>query len=50
MKEQTAKGYAFGTFQGVFTSRILTIIGVVMYLRRIVLSVVLPPKFPKLPT
>ena len=33
MKEQTAKGYAFGTFQGVFTPSILTIIGVVMYLR-----------------
>ncbi len=28
-----AKGYAFGTFQGVFTPSILTIIGVVMYLR-----------------
>ena len=27
------KGYAFGTFQGVFTPSILTIIGVVMYLR-----------------
>lgn len=26
-------GYAFGTFQGVFTPSILTIIGVVMYLR-----------------
>lgn len=30
MKE---KGYSFGTFQGVFTPNILTIIGVVMYLR-----------------
>lgn len=28
-----AKGYGFGTFQGVFTPSILTIIGVVMYLR-----------------
>ena len=28
-----ADGYAFGTFQGVFTPSILTIIGVVMYLR-----------------
>ena len=27
------KGYGFGTFQGVFTPSILTIIGVVMYLR-----------------
>ena len=26
-------GYGFGTFQGVFTPSILTIIGVVMYLR-----------------
>ena len=26
-------GYDFGTFQGVFTPSILTIIGVVMYLR-----------------
>ena len=33
MKEQTGRGYAFGTFQGVFTPSILTIIGVVMYLR-----------------
>ena len=29
----TRGGYAFGTFQGVFTPSILTIIGVVMYLR-----------------
>lgn len=28
-----AKGYGFGTFKGVFTPSILTIIGVVMYLR-----------------
>ena len=27
------RGYGFGTFQGVFTPSILTIIGVVMYLR-----------------
>lgn len=36
MKTNTIKpqsGYAFGTFQGVFTPSILTIIGVVMYLR-----------------
>lgn len=34
MKEKTRRGgYAFGTFQGVFTPSILTIIGVVMYLR-----------------
>lgn len=34
-KEQriSAGGYAFGTFQGVFTPSILTIIGVIMYLR-----------------
>lgn len=32
--EETASGgYGFGTFQGVFTPSILTIIGVVMYLR-----------------
>lgn len=29
----SASGYGFGTFQGVFTPSILTIIGVVMYLR-----------------
>ena len=34
MKRDTAAGgYGFGTFQGVFTPSILTIIGVVMYLR-----------------
>ena len=32
-KSETAGGYGFGTFQGVFTPSILTIIGVVMYLR-----------------
>ena len=32
-KEQAAQGYGFGTFAGVFTPSILTIIGVVMYLR-----------------
>ena len=32
-KNDTAGGYGFGTFQGVFTPSILTIIGVVMYLR-----------------
>ena len=32
-KGQTRTGYGFGTFQGVFTPSILTIIGVVMYLR-----------------
>ena len=30
---EKGKGYGFGTFQGVFTPSILTIIGVVMYLR-----------------
>ena len=30
---EETKGYGFGTFQGVFTPSILTIIGVVMYLR-----------------
>ena len=30
---KTTTGYGFGTFQGVFTPSILTIIGVVMYLR-----------------
>ena len=33
MGSQSEKGYGFGTFQGVFTPSILTIIGVVMYLR-----------------
>jgi len=32
-RENSAAGYGFGTFQGVFTPSILTIIGVVMYLR-----------------
>ena len=32
-RDTTAGGYGFGTFQGVFTPSILTIIGVVMYLR-----------------
>ena len=32
-REDSATGYGFGTFQGVFTPSILTIIGVVMYLR-----------------
>ena len=32
-KDTSAGGYGFGTFQGVFTPSILTIIGVVMYLR-----------------
>ena len=32
-KEENSTGYGFGTFQGVFTPSILTIIGVVMYLR-----------------
>ena len=32
-KVNTPSGYGFGTFQGVFTPSILTIIGVVMYLR-----------------
>ena len=32
-KESESKGYGFGTFQGVYTPSILTIIGVVMYLR-----------------
>ena len=31
--QSTGRGYGFGTFQGVFTPSILTIIGVVMYLR-----------------
>ncbi|NLE64737.1 MAG: amino acid permease, partial [Elusimicrobia bacterium] len=30
---QKTKGYQFGTFQGVFTPNILTILGVIMYLR-----------------
>ncbi|HRR35100.1 MAG TPA: Na-K-Cl cotransporter [Kiritimatiellia bacterium] len=33
MHEPSAKGYAFGTFKGVFTPSILTILGVIMYLR-----------------
>ena len=33
MGSRSEKGYGFGTFQGVFTPSILTIIGVVMYLR-----------------
>jgi len=32
-KKTTAAGYQFGTFKGVFTPSILTILGVVMYLR-----------------
>lgn len=32
-KKEEKAGYGFGTFQGVFTPSILTIIGVVMYLR-----------------
>ncbi len=32
-REEKSAGYGFGTFQGVFTPSILTIIGVVMYLR-----------------
>ena len=32
-KDAKSSGYGFGTFQGVFTPSILTIIGVVMYLR-----------------
>ena len=32
-KEKESRGYGFGTFAGVFTPSILTIIGVVMYLR-----------------
>ena len=31
--QENTTGYGFGTFQGVFTPSILTIIGVVMYLR-----------------
>lgn len=31
--EKTKQGYGFGTFKGVFTPSILTILGVVMYLR-----------------
>ncbi len=33
MNKKSQKGYGFGTFQGVFTPSILTILGVVMYLR-----------------
>ncbi|MCK5843749.1 MAG: amino acid permease, partial [Victivallales bacterium] len=32
-ERKTTRGYGFGTFQGVFTPAILTILGVVMYLR-----------------
>ena len=32
-RSDVAGGYGFGTFQGVYTPSILTIIGVVMYLR-----------------
>lgn len=32
-RERQATGYGFGTFQGVFTPSILTIIGVILYLR-----------------
>lgn len=32
-KDVESKGYGFGTFQGVYTPSILTIVGVVMYLR-----------------
>ncbi len=32
-KDNESKGYGFGTFQGVFTPSILTIIGVILYLR-----------------
>ena len=32
-RQEETKGYGFGTFQGVYTPSILTIIGVVMYLR-----------------
>ena len=33
MAEEKTQGYGFGTFKGVFTPSILTILGVVMYLR-----------------
>jgi amino acid transporter len=33
MNRETSSGYQFGTFKGVFTPSILTILGVVMYLR-----------------
>jgi len=33
MGDTTANGYRFGTFKGVFTPSILTILGVIMYLR-----------------
>ncbi len=33
MKTTTKNGYSFGTFKGVFTPSILTILGVIMYLR-----------------
>ncbi len=32
-KEKEKKGYSFGTFKGVFTTSVLTILGVIMYLR-----------------
>ncbi len=32
-KEKEKKGYSFGTFKGVFTPSVLTILGVIMYLR-----------------
>jgi cation transport ATPase len=32
-RERAPAGYGFGTFKGVFTPSILTILGVVMYLR-----------------
>ena len=31
--KQSGGGYGFGTFKGVFTPSILTILGVIMYLR-----------------
>jgi amino acid transporter len=33
MKQEKKQGYSFGTFTGVFTPSILTILGVIMYLR-----------------
>lgn len=33
MSDASASGYQFGTFKGVFTPSILTILGVIMYLR-----------------
>jgi solute carrier family 12 sodium/potassium/chloride transporter 2 len=32
-EEMKKKGYSFGTFKGVYTPSVLTILGVVMYLR-----------------